>query len=381
MTSGPPRPELGGLAPAEWDELARDHFYSSSGWLRLCAAAAGLRCRGLAIRLADGERGAVPVAVVDQPLSGNYDWNAPLADIGQVTLPGRGLLVGPALGYHTRLLPGTDSPRVTVALLDEVRRLSEAVAGGESACVAMYLPTADARALADAGATAPPVLIEPEAWFEVPPGGWEPWVASLRQTQRRRVRRDVRKFEALNYRIRRETLANCMDRIVPLAVELAVKRGYNADPHRFETEFQGYVDATGDAAQVALCETHDGRLMSFCLYYVWGDVIYLRWSASRYSELPDDGAEYFNVGYYSQVRLAGEIGARWLHAGKKAISAKVLRGGLLRPLWMLDLSRESLLTYHAAEIREHNAMILNDLQMDGITARAIADPAEWELFC
>ncbi|HEX4832639.1 MAG TPA: hypothetical protein VH478_16265 [Trebonia sp.] len=375
-------PPLGGLARDEWDALARDHFYSSSGWLSLCAASSGPHGRGVTVQAAGGERAAIPVAVVDRPLTGNYDWNAPLADLEATRLPATGLLVGPTLGYHTRVLPAGASPAATQALLAEVRRLAaEAGPGPERACVALYLPTADADALVRAGADAVPALLEPDAWFAVPPGGWDPWLASLRQTQRHRVLRDVRKFEALGYRTRREPLAACKDRLVPLAVELAVKRGYNADPRRFDKEYQDYVDATGDAAQVCYCETADGTLMSFCIYYVWGEVIYLRWSASRYSALPRDGAEYFNVGYYSQVKLAGDVGARWLHAGKRALSAKVLRGGQLRPLWMLDLSPGSVLAGQDGLVRQRNARLLAELRADSVTAKAIADPAEWEVFC
>jgi hypothetical protein len=369
----------GGLDAATWDELAANRFYSSSGWLRMCAATPHPRIRGLVAETADGARGAVPVADVEAPLSGNYDWNRPLADLDLPRLPATGLLVGPTLAYHTHLLPDSRDPRIVSALLNSAR--NAASAGSDAgACVAMYLSTQDTAALVEAGVQAPPVLIEPEVWFEVPVGGWDAWLGTLSRTRRYRVLRDVREFESCGYRVWEEPLAACYERIVPLAVELARKLGANADPARFTKEFLHYVEATGEAAQVVLCEHRDGTLLSFCMYYRWGETIYLRWSASNYPRLAPGGAEYFNLCYYRQVELAGQTGARSLHAGKKAIEAKVLRGGLLRPLWMLDLREHSPLSEHSEAVRAHNARLTRELASNPVTAKAFADPAEWDRF-
>jgi uncharacterized protein len=373
---------LGGLTPERWDELARDHFYSSSGWLGLCARTPGPRCTAATVRLPDGTSAAVPVAVVDSPLTGNYDWNRPLTDRGLPLLPGTGLLVGPSLGYQTHLLTAGHGRPAVEALLGEVRQLARATAlDPDPACVAMYLSTVDVQALLDAGVTAPPVLLEPDAWFEVPDGGWEPWLATLRTTCRERVRRDVRRFDAMGYKVWHDALPNCYERLPPLAVELAKKTGFDPTPARFEAEFSRYVEATGDAAKVVLCEDGDGTLMGFCIYYLWGGTIYLRWGAFNYPKLSGGSAEYFNICYYNQVRLAGEVGAHRLHAGKKVIDAKVLRGARLRPLWMLDLSERSPLAAHAGQVRGHNARLLHELATASVTAKALADRAEWEVFC
>jgi hypothetical protein len=373
---------LGGLTPDQWDDLASDHFYSSSGWLRLCADTPGPQCTAAVVRLDGGAAAAVPVGVVDTPLAGNYDWNRPLAERGLPRLPAVGLLVGPTLAYQTHLLTGGTGGRGVAALLDELRRMAcDTGIEHDPACVAMYLSTADVQALLDAGVAAPPVLLEPDAWFEVPDGGWEPWLASLSQRCRHRVRRDVRQFDAMGYTVRLDTLPNCYERLPPLAVELAKKSGFDADPARFESEFTRYVKATGESAKVVLCEDDADTLVGFCIYYVWGETIYLRWGAFNYPRLSGAGAEYFNICYYQQVRLAGDIGAHRLHAGKKVLDAKVLRGARLRPLWMLDLSEHSPLATCADRVRDHNARLLRELTTAPVTANTLADPAEWEVFC
>jgi uncharacterized protein len=370
---------LGGLTPDQWDRLAGNHFYSSSVWLRLCALTPGPRCRGLLVRLSDGATGAVPVTLADEPLSGNYDWNGILAGRGLPTIAPTGVLVGPAGGYQTHLLRTRDDGRVTRALLAKVRAVAAegSAAGQPAACVAMYLSTGQVRLLHEAGVNAPPVLLEPDAWFDLPEGGWEPWLASMRSRYRLRIQRDVARFDAAGYTVRRVPLAACAHRLPPLAVELAAKLGYDPSPDRFAAEFSRYLDAAGEAARVVLCEDADGALVGFCMYFVWGDSIYLRWSAFDYPRLSGRNAEYFNICYYRQIQLAGEIGARKMHAGKKAIEAKVLRGARLRPLWLLDLAEHSPLAAREGLVREHNARLLQDLENDAATGKAIADHAEW----
>ena len=47
--------------------------------------------------------------------------------------------------------------------------------------------------------------------------------------------------------------------------------------------------------------------------------------------------------YYAPVRMAAELGLRWVHPGIESPDAKALRGAQLRPLWLLDLSEDSVL--------------------------------------
>ena len=72
--------------------------------------------------------------------------------------------------------------------------------------------------------------------------------------------------------------------------------------------------------------------------------------------------EYFNLVYYATVRIAAEQGLRWVHPGIESADAKALRGARLRPLWLLDLSEDSVLLGSSAEIVAHNAAYLQRLR-------------------
>ncbi|WP_285703123.1 hypothetical protein [Microtetraspora sp. NBRC 16547] len=59
-----------------------------------------------------------------------------------------------------------------------------------------------------------------------------------------------------------------------------------------------------------------------------------------------------------EMRRFAAAGARWVHAGIESTEAKALRGAELRPLWLLDLSRDSPLTDQAEVVRAANSRIL-----------------------
>jgi hypothetical protein len=279
--------------------------------------------------------------------------------------------------YQAAVLRDSSDPDLLAELVRAVRE--HPVTGEGRGRVAMYLPTADVDALRRAGVRAEPVLLEPDAWIPVPAGGWDAWLEAMPSRKRLKIRREAHRFEEAGNTITHVGLADCYDRLPPVAESMAVKYGYPGRASDFLAEFTTYLRTTGPSARVALCE-HDGRLTGFCLYYVQGDVVFLRWASFDYAHLTGT-QEYFNVSYYSQVRIAGEVGARWLHAGKSALAAKVLRGAELRPLWLLDLTPGSPLEAAAAEVRRHNAGRLAALAADPVTGPAGAQPAEWRRYC
>jgi predicted N-acyltransferase len=140
-----------------------------------------------------------------------------------------------------------------------------------------------------------------------------------------------------------------------------------------------HVAAMGTSAQVALCVRGGEEPVGFCLYYVRGDTLYLRWAGFDYGRLVGV-AEYFNLVYYSQIELAAELGVRWLHAGIKATEAKALRGAELRPLWLVDLAEDSMLARHGDAVRAHNRLAHAQLAADSRTRGALTGEDEW-LWC
>jgi uncharacterized protein len=263
----------------------------------------------------------------------------------------------------------------------EVRDLHRTLGGpARGSCVAMYLTTEDARAARDAGVSALPVLLEADAWMAVPPEGWGGCVEELPSKRRVNVRREVRAFEEAGYTVAQLPLADCYQELARLAACTLSKYGHSGSAADHLVTLRKHVDHMGDRARVAVCSRGGSDPVGFCVYYVCGDTIFLRWAGFDYQRLAG-AAEYFNLVYYSQIRLAGALGARWLHAGIKATEAKALRGAQLRPLWLLDLTEASPLDGCADLVRAHNRRRYEELAGDGRTAAALTDPAAWRVFC
>jgi predicted N-acyltransferase len=383
VDAAPGEAALGGLHADAWDELVGPHFYSSAAWLRFCARHDG-GAPGAQVCVSAGRPSAtVPVLSVTEPPSPLYRWNDLLAAQGLPTLPERGLLVGPRQGYQTHLLvaPGKDRTAEVARLVQALRDwpLTDPADSTGTGCVAMYVTTPDAKALREAGVAAEPVLLEADAWFELPPGGWDAWLDALPSKRRGNVRREVRRFRDAGYTVEHRPLSECYEELPRLAASTQSKYGHAASPAYWLTLLRGHVEGMGCAARVSVCRRRDGAAVGFCLYYVWGDTLFLRWAGFDYEQL-ERAAEYFNLVYYSQIMRAPKLGVRRLHAGIKAPQAKALRGAMLRPLWLVDLQPDSALARHGDAIREHNRRAHERLVADLPPACAVDDAHSWLAF-
>lgn len=363
------------MSRVEWDELAGRNFYSSANWLDFCATEYGAVVDAV---VAAGNSTAAEVAVAVSLFSGadlagsRYDWNAQLASRSLPPLSAGGLLVGPREGFQTRLLRATPrpTPGAVTQLLTELRARA-----AENACVAMYLNTEDVRLFHAAGVPAPAVLLECDAWLPVPDGGFDTWFAALSKKRRYCVRKEVAAFTSAGYRIQHLPLRECSTAIAPLAVQTESKYGNAFTAAEDLATFRNHERCLGDAAMVTLC-TLDDIPVGFCLYYVWRDTIFVRWAGFDYPRLRN-AYEYFNLLFYEQLRWAAEREIRWIHAGIKAIKAKVWRGAIIRPLWLLDLAATSPLVGAERAVHDHNEAFLDELLADSTLARGIADREEW----
>jgi len=365
--------ELDAISRDLWDDMAGRNFYSSANWLDFCATEHG----GVVDAVVVGSNGtaaevAVPLFSGADLTGSPYDWNAELASRSLPTLSDDGLLVGSREGYQTQLLRTTPRPGSAAVgqLLTELR-----VRAADKACVAMYLSTEDVRLFRAAGVAAPAVLLESDAWLPVPDGGFDSWLASLSKKRRTSIRKEVAAFTSAGYQIQHLPLRECSTAIAPLAVGTESKYGHDYDAEEDLATFRNHERCLGDAAMVALC-TLDDDPVGFCLYYVWRDTIFLRWAGFDYTRL-HNAYEYFNVVYYEQFRWAAERNIRWMHAGMKAVKAKVLRGAVIRPLWLLDLGATSPLVGAESAVHKHNVAFLDELLADNVLVGAIADRAEW----
>ncbi len=371
---------LGGLDAEAWDRVVGESFYSTAAFLDLCDMHGGASSGAAVVMGEDGAPVAVaPYAALTDPPTALYRWNDVLGEHGLPALAADGLLVGPRQGYRTQLpvVEGHDRVDAVAGLVGQLRA-RRAAAGG--ACVAMYVPTSDARALVAAGVGAQPVLLEADATFELPDGGFDAWLSTLPSKRRINVRREVRRFEEAGCTVVWRALSECIEQIPPLAGATQTRYGADAPASLWLRLLRMHLAAMGEAARVALCmRPGDDEPVGFCLYYVHGETLYLRWAGFDYTRL-GGAAEYFNLLYYSQAMLAPSLGVRRIHAGIKTIEAKALRGAQLRPLWLVDLAEDSPLERARVVVREHNAAFVERLRTDPRTRGALDDGDEWAAF-
>lgn len=373
---------IGGLGDTEWDRLAAGRFYSSALWLRQCALLEpGPVSGGLHVRTPGGGRAAVPVAAVTDEPNPHLRWHDLLAARGLPAPGPGGLLVGQRRGYLAHLLTGegTDRAEAAAAVLDAVRALRSPLhEESKIARVAMYLTTEDVRALRAAGVRTAPVALVTDAWIEIPPEGFDAWLASLSAHRARRVRSEIRKFDRAGYRVDHRTLAESWSDVARLVARSLSRYGVTVDDVASMAEsFRKQGVLAGSRAEVVLCSRNGEPPVGFCLYYRWGDTVYLRALGFDHDRLAS-AAEYFNLTFYIPAQVPG---VRWMHAGTGTAQGKALRGARLRPLWLLDLSEDSPLTGYDEEIREHNRALLTGLRDHSDVVRDAMEYELWEPYC
>lgn len=356
----------GGISADGWDTLAGDHFYSTHDWLKFCSTDIGGRTATGAVHR-DGA--AVPVTAVAQENNSFYQWHVQLAGRGLPSPAPTGLLVGQRRGYQTHLLTrdGIETSKAAPALLEALRSVAAELPGTEllagagagiedASCVASFLGTADVLALREAGVRTTPVLLATDAWVDVPAGGWPEWLRTLPSKGRRdSVKQEVKAFATAGYTITRAALTDCYQQAAELLAGTQRRYGHPYDLEVLSESFRRQAEALGPKAQVLFCALPGQEPVGFCLYYVHGDTLVVRAVGFDYERLLPGAAEYFNLVYYESVRIAAEAGLRRIHPGIESPDAKALRGARLRPLWLLDLTENSVLIGHEAEIRAYNA--------------------------
>lgn len=364
-------PTLGGLSPATWDQVAGPHFYSTSAWLGYCSAETGTPGEAAVVR--DGDR--VVCAAPIRELSGlpawsRYRWNEHLTEFGLPQLPDKGKLVGPPEGFQTHFLGPKDD--------ESVKRLVEEIRKADEVSVAMYLTTEDVLAARRAGVTSEPVLLDADGWVAVPEDGWQGWLASLPKKRRRSARHEDLLFRDAGYEIVHLPLAECVEQLgLPAAATLR-KYGHYTTPETELVSLRRTVEHLGDSARVAVCQLRAGEPLGFCIYYVRGDTIFIRWVGFDYDRLVG-AAEYFHLVFYDHVKRAPELGVRWIHVGVTSPEAKALHGAELRPLWLLDLSADSVLSAVPDQVRSHNARLLEKFAGDSRTSSALTSRDAWQV--
>nr|BFE86614.1 hypothetical protein GCM10020093_092150 [Planobispora longispora] len=308
----------GGMDPARWDALARDHFYSSVNWLRFCAGDGGITTGGLHLEAPGAGTVGVPVTAVRSIGNPFYQWDRILGEAGLPSPGPSGLLVGAHRGYQANILasPGISREQAAKELLCGLEDLAGELAaagaagplpagasGGRDAgavpTVAMFLSTPDVVALRAAGVRAMPVALQPDAWIPLPEGGgWDEWMRSLPSKRRADiVRRDRRNFLEAGYEVVHTTLGECGPQAARLLACTERRYGHDADVEELAESIRIQAEALGADARVLLLSRPGEDPVGYCLYYMWGDTLYLRAAGFDYDRLAG-AAEYFNLVYY-----------------------------------------------------------------------------------
>ncbi|HEV2780516.1 MAG TPA: GNAT family N-acetyltransferase [Actinophytocola sp.] len=380
-----------GLGTEEWDRLAGNHFYASSGWLDFCVNDPGARTLtgNVHTRLPGGGTAAVPVTAIWQENNSFYQWNRLLDLAGLPAVAAHGLLVGPHRGYQTNLLisEGADRVEAAGALLGElaelrkraaVEQLFGAAAEHEIPCYGMFLNSSDVRALRAAGVRAAPLLCAADAWIPTKADDWDGWMRTLPSKRRGElIRRDQRRFEDAGYSFTEVALSECYEEAAHMSRGTQARYGQPADVGVLAESLRVQAEAMGDAARVLMCARDGQPPVGFILFYRWGDAIYLKGSGFHYDRLVD-AAEYFNLVYYEPIRDALRAGRRWVHAGIASTDTKAMRGALVSPLWMIDVyggeaGNDTIRAYNSAKLREL-------VESSPAVAKAVVED-DWLEFC
>ncbi|MEK2495115.1 GNAT family N-acetyltransferase [Kitasatospora purpeofusca] len=332
---------------------------------------------------------AMPVTEIRSEASNPfYRWADRLTEAGLPTRGTAGLLVGQQSGYQSHLLRHADTAPADAArgLVDAVRGIASDTAfrarvgcadRSHAPAVAMFLGTEDVRLFRAAGVTAPPLLLQLDAWIPLGGGGWEGYLASLGSRRRAgAVGAERRRFEAAGYTVEHRPLGEVTQEIGSLLAQTERRYGNEGDARACARTFALQAAATDSRGEVLLCRDDTDRAVGFCLFYEWDGVVYLRAAGFDYARLRGVG-EYFNLVYYRVIEIAAERGVRLLHAGIEAAEAKALRGAELRGLWMLDLGADSVLDGHAAEVRAANRAALGRMTA---ASRAVASAVSQDVY-
>jgi predicted N-acyltransferase len=323
------------IDPAEWDSLASaGGFYLSHEWLRLVEADESATAEYLLVN--DGQRiiAALPVYDVN---------NEPLPlyrphHVADGRWSGHYLLAGARRGFINGILV---APGLTVQQRDQAFRLLLAAIGervracGADGALFLHMTTVAADELLSADhdgcAAKVPVLMSADSAIDIPGSTIDDYIATIPSQYRRKIRREMRVFEAAHYQTAEVRLEDCLAEAGALVCNLQHRYGHMDDDGVWQGELGKMAELLDERGVVFSCR-HEGALAGFALGYPHGQTLYMRRCGFDYDRLRD-AFEYFNLGYYLPLRYAYRQGLKRLHLGPTAYEAKVRRGAALAPLW------------------------------------------------
>ena len=322
-----------------WDQLVTgSNFYVSHAWLSSSSRTWSDWQACLVARDGGGRIvGGLPVQLVRQRTASLYDPAIVFAAAGGAIDPSAifpFLLAGPRSGYCGEIPLAGERAGGAGSLVALLTALAEAAAEtgarGQGLLFLRHEAAAGVRQpLADAGYT---VFVQSfEVRLQVPWTSFDQHVGWLPSKRRNVVRKDDQHPGAHGLRVERTRLAGHEATIAPLAANVERRYGHSADAAALERTLRGQTAACGAYSVLFLLMDGD-RVVGYSSHFEWRGTLFLRSVGFDY-EHPHVRGAYFTLALYEPLRYAMERGLTELHLGTEGYQAKVLRGGLVWPLW------------------------------------------------
>ncbi|MFE7318741.1 GNAT family N-acetyltransferase [Streptomyces sp. NPDC057555] len=221
------------------------------------------------------------------------------------------------------------------------------------------------------------VLAAGNSVLDVPEGGFDGYVETLRSKDRRTVRREIRNLQPTGITFRTADIADVVKDVAGLSAALDAKHGlpYNPELHSKILLSQG--EDLNRYHRVVVAERPNGTIAGFLVCFIKDGVLYPKMSGY---DPQNEGEEYtyFNLGYYEMVRQAQAAELHTIEYGTEAYQAKVIRGCRIRRLYsyikppaeLRDTVRELGALVTRAQEQSFDAMLAGrtaaDAERDGV---------------
>jgi hypothetical protein len=315
---------------AGWHALAAAGTYTCSpAWAEVSAALPGTQRARLVVAEDDlGPLAAVPCWTC-RPAPSGY---APGTLLDAEPDAAGVLLVGSRAGYHSQLpmRPGLPPDRRQATVAAVVAAACEDAAADE-----VWVMYADDETATACVGTAPPLPLPADAVLDTSGLGHADWLALLPGDRRRKLQREVERWDRSGAHFDVVPLVEVADEAGPLLAAHNRRFGSTAADGAMCRYLMLHATAFGADAVAFTCRDAAG-LLAFSFGVQWQDQLVMRAGGER------DGADrrnelHFALAVHQPLRYAALAGHRRVHLGPTGDEAKLRRGAVPQPRWAVPL--------------------------------------------
>ncbi|MGC4805383.1 GNAT family N-acetyltransferase [Micromonospora sp. DT233] len=320
---------------AAWDGLARGaSVYSSHAWLSYTEQYGDCEPRYLLIHARGRLVAALPTFTFAAEVPRYYDpaflFPPGEGDPAGTTRPL--LLGGTRQGYTSELLmaPGLPADLAETSARMLIEALRERPGVGMRAL--LYLTDAALRHVlpvtTDDDAV---VLLDARARLTIDPDGLAGFRRRVSDNTAARMRKEMRNFRDAGCQVEVSRVSECHQHLGRLSAQVLQRYGHPNTAEEESERFARQAEQLDDLGVVLLAR-HEGSIVGFTQFFVWGDVMYGRVHGVD-DRIARQAALYYNLTYYHAIEYAAEHGLTLLDLGCDSYEAKVRRAARLEPLW------------------------------------------------